>query len=188
VADVEQPGDRHAAPASLRLVQDLANTADLEEGLDALGSPQDLTAWVRERGIPVGAHGFDRAGLDDVLVLREALRDVCSAHAGTDVRPGSLAALDRLLAAAPLRLSVDPRGAAAVVPAPGPGGVAALTAEVAAVIAAATVDGTWPRLKACAADTCRWVYYDRSPAGRSRWCTMAICGSRAKMRAYRGRK
>ncbi|MEU6854644.1 CGNR zinc finger domain-containing protein, partial [Actinacidiphila alni] len=27
----------------------------------------------------------------------------------------------------------------------------------------------------------------RSPSGRSRWCTMAICGSRAKMRAYRSR-
>ncbi|WP_251499189.1 CGNR zinc finger domain-containing protein, partial [Actinacidiphila cocklensis] len=62
---------------------------------------------------------------------------------------------------------------------------AELTAAVAAAIVRATADGTWPRLKACAADTCRWVYYDRSPAGRSRWCTMAICGSRAKMRTYR---
>ncbi|MFC7546452.1 CGNR zinc finger domain-containing protein [Plantactinospora sp. GCM10030261] len=41
------------------------------------------------------------------------------------------------------------------------------------------------RLKSCAAHPCRWAYYDHSPAGRSRWCTMSICGSRAKMRAFR---
>ncbi|HCA85446.1 MAG TPA: hypothetical protein DEQ61_08115, partial [Streptomyces sp.] len=66
-------------------------------------------------------------------------------------------------------------------------GAAAFTARVAAAIAAATADGSWLRLKACEADNCRWAYYDRSPAGRSRWCTMQVCGSRAKMRAYRRR-
>ncbi|MFE7121750.1 CGNR zinc finger domain-containing protein, partial [Streptomyces sp. NPDC057654] len=35
---------------------------------------------------------------------------------------------------------------------------------------------------------CQWVFYDRSPAGRGRWCSMAVCGSRAKMRAYRANK
>ncbi|WP_328464719.1 CGNR zinc finger domain-containing protein [Streptomyces sp. NBC_00448] len=185
---MEQPGDRHAAPEPLRLVQDLVNTVDLEDEADELDSPEALIAWVRGRGVDPGPEGFDRAGLDAVLVLREALRDACSAHAGTDIPPDSLAALDGLLAAAPLRLAIDPLGAATVLPAPAPGGVAALTARVAAVIAEATADGTWQRMKACAADTCRWVYYDRSPAGRSRWCSMAICGSRAKMRAYRSRK
>ncbi|WP_199853793.1 CGNR zinc finger domain-containing protein [Plantactinospora sp. BB1] len=34
---------------------------------------------------------------------------------------------------------------------------------------------------------CRWLHYDRSPAGRSRWCTMGICGSRATMRVHRQR-
>ncbi|MEU4292611.1 CGNR zinc finger domain-containing protein [Kribbella sp. NPDC026596] len=63
----------------------------------------------------------------------------------------------------------------------------ALVARLAAVISASVVAGNWPRLKACAADTCRWVYYDRSPAGRSRWCTMSLCGSRNKMRKYRAR-
>jgi predicted RNA-binding Zn ribbon-like protein len=184
---VEQPGDRDAAPESLRLVQDLVNTVDLEDGVDQLGTPGRLTAWVRERGVRVGPDA-DPRGLADVIVLREALRDVCSAHAGRDVPPGTLEALDRLLAAAPLRLAVDAAGGASVVPAAGLTGVPALTARIAAAVAGATADGTWQRLKACAADSCRWAYYDRSPAGRSRWCTMAICGSRAKMRTYREKK
>jgi predicted RNA-binding Zn ribbon-like protein len=187
VASVEQPGVRDPAPEQLRLVQDLVNTVDLESGPDELDTPQALTAWVRGRGIDPG-RDFDAGGLADVRDLREALREVCSAHAGAELPQGALATLERLLAAAPLHLSVDAEGGAAVLPAPGLTGAAALTAGAAAAIAGATADGTWPRLKACASDTCRWVYYDRSPAGRSRWCTMAICGSRAKMRAYRGRR
>ncbi len=75
-------------------------------------------------------------------------------------------------------------GAASLVPAD----ASALTARVAAAIAEAIVAGTWLRLKACEAVTCHWAYYDRSPAGRSRWCDMGVCGARAKMRAYRARK
>jgi predicted RNA-binding Zn ribbon-like protein len=186
VADVEQPGDRHAAPERLQLVQDLVNTVDLEGGTEELDTPAALTAWMRGRGIDPGACG--EQDFAEALLLREALRDVCSAHAGTDVPPDRLALLDRLLAGAPLLLSLDARGAAMVVPAPGLTGAAALAAHVAAAIAAGSADGTWQRLKACASDTCRWAYYDRSPAGRSRWCTMSLCGSRAKMRAYRSRK
>jgi predicted RNA-binding Zn ribbon-like protein len=184
---VEQSGARDPAPEPLCLVQDLVNTIDLEADGDELDTPRALTAWVRGRGIDPG-RDFDAGGLADVLGLREALRDVCSAHAGTEVPPGTMAALERLLAAAPVRLAVDAEGGASVVPVSGLTGAAALTAGVAAAIAGATADGTWPRLKACASDTCRWVYYDRSPAGRSRWCTMAVCGSRAKMRAYRSRR
>lgn len=185
MAEVEQPGERSPAPGPLKLVQDLVNTVDLEGGTEELRTPPRLTAWAREHG--VAGPAFDAAGLADVLVLREALREVCEAHAGLDVSPGTLDALAALLGRAPLRLAVDAEGAATLHPAPGLTGPAALTAAVAAGIAEAVADGTWPRLKTCAADTCRWVYYDRSPSGRSRWCTMAICGSRAKMRAYRSR-
>ncbi|WP_069465018.1 CGNR zinc finger domain-containing protein, partial [Actinacidiphila rubida] len=122
------------------------------------------------------------------LELREALREVCAAHAGADVPAAALRGVNALLAAAPLRLEADAAGGAAVRPAEGLAGLAALTAEVAAAVAAGVAAGTWPRLKACAAESCRWVYYDRSPAGRGRWCTMAICGSREKMRGYRRRR
>ncbi|MFG1809211.1 CGNR zinc finger domain-containing protein [Streptomyces sp. NPDC049040] len=180
---MEQPGTRDPAPEGLALVQDLVNTVDLEGGSDELTSPDAAAGWARSRGL--AGRGYDAGALADVLALREALRDVCAAHAGTDVPAATGEALERLLAAAPLRLSVDTEGRAAVGAAEGLTGAAELTAAVAAAIAGATADGSWQRLKACAADTCRWVYYDRSPAGRSRWCTMAICGSRSKMRAYR---
>jgi predicted RNA-binding Zn ribbon-like protein len=43
------------------------------------------------------------------------------------------------------------------------------------------------RLRICAADECAVRFYDRSPGGRRRWCSMALCGNRAKARAYRAR-
>lgn len=185
MARVEQPGERAPAPGLLLLVQDLANTVDLESAEDRLRVPADLDAWARQHDLL--DLSFGPADLDDVLALREALRDACQAHTGTPLPDPAAAELERLLRAAPLLLAIDAEGGAGVRPADGLTGAAALTAHIAAGIATAVADGTWPRLKACASHSCRWVYYDRSPAGRSRWCTMAICGSRAKMRAYRSR-
>lgn len=167
-------------------MQDLVNTADLEGGSDELRSPAGLRRWMRGRGLD--GEGLDEAGLAQVLELREALREVCLAHAGIDVPAATLERLGGLLERGPLRLDVDAEGTARVRPQPGLTGAPALIAATAAAIAQATVEGTWQRLKACASQTCRWVYYDRSPAGRGRWCTMAICGSRAKMRTYRKSK
>ncbi|MFC0509203.1 CGNR zinc finger domain-containing protein [Micromonospora costi] len=182
---MRQPGDRAPAPASLTLVQDLANTVDIEMARDALRTVDDLAAFCAAHGLP--GLTVDAADLADAVRLREALRDVCQAHAGSDVPPDTLAALHALLRQGPLTVEFDAAGHARAVPAPGLTGLPALAAAVARSVLDAVADGTWPRLKACAAHSCRWVYYDRSPAGRSRWCTMSICGSRAKMRAYRGR-
>jgi predicted RNA-binding Zn ribbon-like protein len=179
-----QPGARTPAPEPLVLVQDLANTVDLEMENDQLRSPADLASFAAEHGLRLT---FSADDLAEVLEFREALRDVCQAHAGVDVPAASGAVLERRLARAPLRLALGADGSAVVQPAADLGGLDALVARMAADIAASVVDGTWRRLKACAADTCRWVYYDRSPAGRSRWCTMALCGSRNKMRQYRAR-
>ncbi len=175
------------APDSLRLVQDLVNTLDIETGEDALTDDGGLGAFLHDHGVPAGRSGV--TALAELQELREALREVCLAHtAGTAVPEPAARTLDRLLAAAPLVLAVRPDGGAALRPAAGLGGVAYLTALVAAGIATAVADRTWTRLKACEAHDCRWVFYDKSPAGRSRWCTMAVCGSRAKMRTYRARR
>jgi predicted RNA-binding Zn ribbon-like protein len=156
------------APEPLRLVQDLVNTLDVESGVDG------LDAFV--------GPGVD---VDRARAFRELLRDVCAAHAGLDVPEQSLRIFTQQLALAPLVLVPQADGGAELAPAPGLPPTELLFAQVATAVAGAGKD--WMRLKACAADSCRWLYYDRSPAGRGRWCSMAVCGSRAKMRAYRAR-
>jgi predicted RNA-binding Zn ribbon-like protein len=44
------------------------------------------------------------------------------------------------------------------------------------------------RLKICASGTCRWLFVDFSKNATRRWCSMADCGSRAKMRRQYARR
>ncbi|MGY1436129.1 CGNR zinc finger domain-containing protein [Streptomyces reniochalinae] len=178
-------GDRQA-PASLVLVQELANTLDIESGRDRLETADDLARFVRAHELT--ALRLGERDLPGLRELREALRAACLAHTGSPVPPEAVAALDRHLSEAPVTLRLDSGGEARLRPAHGLAGLPAFTAHLAVRIATAAGDGTWARLKACEAHDCLWVYYDRSPAGRSRWCTMAVCGSRAKMRTYRARR
>ncbi|MFB7080372.1 CGNR zinc finger domain-containing protein [Streptomyces sp. NPDC056308] len=166
---------KDSAPGGLALIEALVNTLDIETGADALDTADGRAAFSLSESEVPGAR-----------VLREALRTACLAHAGHRPPDGAAAPpLDRLLAEAPLRVSVDAAGVAALRPAAEPAG---LTVRVAAAIATAAADGSWARLKACEAEGCQWAYYDRSPAGRRRWCSMSVCGARAKMRTYRAKR
>ncbi|MDI3409166.1 CGNR zinc finger domain-containing protein [Streptomyces cavernicola] len=158
-------------PGALAFVAALVNTLDVATGADSLDTAEGRAEF-----------GVSEREADDAKELREALRVACLAHAGhrphRTTRP-----LSQLLAHAPLLVTVDDSGAARLQPAdPAP-----LAARVAHAIAEATAAGTWLRLKACEAGDCLWAYYDRSPAARRRWCSMQVCGSRAKMRTYRSR-
>ena len=59
---------------------------------------------------------------------------------------------------------------------------------IAAIVADCAADGSWHRLRICAAPDCRWVFYDTSRSGAGRWCSMATCGNRDKTRRYRDRR
>jgi predicted RNA-binding Zn ribbon-like protein len=39
-------------------------------------------------------------------------------------------------------------------------------------------------VRACASDTCRWLFLDVSKNHLRRWCDMSRCGNRAKVRAF----
>ncbi|MEV5437966.1 CGNR zinc finger domain-containing protein [Streptomyces sp. NPDC052682] len=165
--------ERSPAPGGLALVEALVNTLDIESGADSLDTVQGRARF-----------GLQEDEVEQARRLREALRAALLAHAGhpphREVTP-----LGDLLAGAPLVLTVDPGdGSAALTPA---AARPTLLSRVAAAVADALVAGTWSRLKACEATNCHWAYYDRSPAGRGRWCSMQVCGARAKMRRYRAK-
>ena len=54
--------------------------------------------------------------------------------------------------------------------------------------AGAGADDSWRRLKICAADDCAWAFYDTSKNQSRTWCSMKVCGNRAKTRSYRARQ
>ena len=180
-----QDGER-LAPGRLRLVQDFVNTADIGESTDEIGDPDRLASWMRGHGllgagdtVPAGAH--ERA-----ISVREALRALLLANAGGPVYPIAVSILNQAAARTPLRVRFLPSGAARLEPG-GTGAEAALGRILAAAQEAMAL-GTWGRLKACREDACRWAFYDHSKNRSRAWCSMAVCGNRAKARAYRGRR
>ena len=175
------------APERLELVRSFINTLDIEVGTDELDSPAALAAWLRDRRL-IGS-GQARATEDDLsqaIAIREALRDVLRTHVGADdAAPAPAGELRSAAAGLATRLEIGDDGAVLTVPA-GENVGAGLAALLLIASEAATL-GTWSRLKACSADDCRWAFYDRSPTRNGCWCSMAVCGSRAKSRAYRQR-
>lgn len=164
--------ERSPAPGGLALVESLVNTLDIESGADSLDTAEGRARF-----------GLAEEDVPGARELREALRVALLAHAGhpphREVTP-----LGELLGAGPLLVTVDAADGSAALAAADEG---PLLSRVAAAIAHALVEGTWNRLKACEAADCLWAYYDRSPAGRGRWCSMQVCGARAKMRRYRAK-
>jgi predicted RNA-binding Zn ribbon-like protein len=43
------------------------------------------------------------------------------------------------------------------------------------------------RVRACGADTCRWLFLDTSRNHTRRWCDMKVCGNRMKARRFQAR-
>jgi predicted RNA-binding Zn ribbon-like protein len=185
--------DIGVAPGDLGTLQAFVNTLDIEQATDALASPADLDSWLRQAGLaddqsrPSGQRELSLA-----VELREALRDVLrshvtrkSAHPAAPASGAAAARVARLAAGMRAGIDVDSAGRIAVVPA-GAGTAAALT-RLLLIGAEAETAGTWQRLKVCSADDCQWAFYDRSPTHSGCWCSMQICGSRAKSRAYRSR-
>ena len=105
--------------------------------------------------------------------LQHALRALLLANNGEALDTG---AVGRLEASVTVVLNGD--GSARLV-------AGDVLGELLAIVARAQADGTWRRMKACPA--CGWAFYDRSRNRSRTWCTMAICGNRAKARSYRER-
>ena len=60
-------------------------------------------------------------------------------------------------------------------------------ATIASSFAQHLADEAPGRLRICANEGCRWIFVDRSPAGRRRWCDMRTCGNQAKVARHRAR-
>lgn len=167
-----------------------------------LTSPRVLTLWAMDAGLlPPSAdatEGGSGAGTDDggtgdaadealvrALVLRTALyRCLLGRGSGDDWR---LLSREATAARAAATLTPGSDGRAHWRPTDPPGGAdgAAATAALHVVAAAAEDLVTSPLagcVAACPGDGCGWLFAD--PRRRRRWCSMAVCGNRAKARRY----
>ncbi|HVV09789.1 CGNR zinc finger domain-containing protein [Amycolatopsis sp.] len=171
------PFARVAAPDSLVRLETFCNSARFLYGEDAFGDVAGAGKWLRAHEMPV--RGLDECGLARLTEAREAIRDHLGGETG--------ATLNRYTAEVLTGPVWAPDGRAVLEPKVGTG-VDGLLGELLAELCTAALRDETARLKVCRAPECRWVFYDRSPAGNSVWCSMEICGARHKMRAYRARR
>jgi predicted RNA-binding Zn ribbon-like protein len=151
--------DRNDRSAETLLV-DFLNTLDEEDGSDVLGTTTGLRDWA-------AAHRVKPGDLAETRAIRDALRSLVTG--GQPVLPS---------------VSLQPSCE---------GGGVSLRADTAAEAALAavvtlTIQGRMPRVKLCQSETCRYAYYDQSRNGSRAWCSMEVCGNRAKARTFRARR
>ncbi len=177
----DPPATREPAPGGLALVQDFVNTAELPGGYDELADVAATVAWLGARGFEVRP---DEAPRRRIVETREHLRTLLGVNSGQPLPENTAAKLSRLLDAAGVHPAVDSDGVRLASTARGVDG---FLAALLAALVQSTIDGTFRRLKVCRADTCQWTFYDNSKNGCGAWCSMRVCGSRAKAKAYRER-
>jgi predicted RNA-binding Zn ribbon-like protein len=183
-----QAGGRLPAPGELALVQAFVNSRwDLDHELqDRFGDPQGLGRWLVEHGLLESGARLGGADLGRARDVREGLRQLLFANNGHAADQEAVARLNAALrhASVSVRLRVRDRPEFVA----RRGGLDAALAAIALIVAAAQIEGSWSRLKACPGRDCGWVFYDRSRNQSSSWCSMSVCGQREKAREYRKRR
>jgi len=171
--------------ADLQLVCDFVNSAELEDGSDELADARGLVRWLSAHGL-AGEHArATDADAAEARALREALRELMRANNGEPAdRVAAAALLDASGRRAALAVRFD-TGSIRLVPRER--GVRGALGIVLGAAGEAMANGAWGRAKACRSDTCRWAFVDHSRNQSRQWCSMSVCGNRAKARAFRER-
>jgi hypothetical protein len=189
---VDQRIPEGEVPDEVRLVNEFLNTLDLERFGEHAGKPEDereglrsperLKTWLVVRGLLGREEVVSEADRRLAVQLRDALRSAASANSG----PEWSDVVGRIFEELPLVVRFGEGSRPELVS--GEGGVKGALGTILADVVVAASRGSWTRMKICAAEDCRWAYYDHSKSRTGRWCAMETCGNRHKTRKYRRKK
>jgi predicted RNA-binding Zn ribbon-like protein len=165
--------------------------ADGEGLLDWLGQaklvPDDVLKSLRADALP---GELDKVA-DQARSLREWFRGFVKAHKGMPLEPGALAELEplnRLLERDEAfgRIALD-HGALQLRRARRWRTPDSLLLPIGEALAHLVCDEDFGHVKACEGPACTLLFADHTRGHARRWCSMAICGNRAKQAAHRQR-
>lgn len=179
------------------------------EPTEWLASGQDLLHWLDQAGLiggPVIEH-FRAAGareLDNVAkdarALREWLHGFVAKHRGKVLRQSALTELNRLnqlLAGGDIYYEIERMTGKAerneanelyLKPRHRWAKPAQLLQPLALAIGDLVCDADFRLIRRCENPDCTLMFYDRTKSHARRWCSMAVCGNRAKVAAFRARR
>jgi predicted RNA-binding Zn ribbon-like protein len=182
-------------PDELANLYDFANSLDVRHfthhGVrhvqgDELANPRQLGVWMAQRGLLFTGARITPAMFDTALELRTSARAYLQCHPIERRRNNdAIRSLNRALRLFPL--VVEARNDRTTALRAARGDALAGLSSIVAELHDGSVKGTLDRLKMCAAEECRRVFFDRSKPATRRWCMSTLCGNRIKTRAYRER-
>jgi predicted RNA-binding Zn ribbon-like protein len=182
-------------PDQLANLYDFTNSLDLRHFThhrvqhlpgDELTNSQDLTRWMSERKLLGTGAKITPAMLGVALQLRSGLRAYLECEPmERDKNKNIVRSLNEATRLFPLVAEACEGGGTKLRPARSDA-LAGLS-EIIAELHDASASGLLNRLKMCASEECRRVFFDRSKPGSRRWCVSALCGNRMKTRTYRER-
>ena len=186
VAELHRQIEYKFAPEPLLAVQGLANTYSFEDDEERLRDPESTRDWLIETGLAATAIEVGEAEHRQLVRFRALIRSMLAANLDGAPDSADAKALNELAARLPAPLEVAADGSIELDLGPAET-VDGVIARMLGVALRAQLTDEWRRLKICAADDCRWAFYDTSRNRGGHWCQMEVCGNRAKNRRYRGR-
>jgi predicted RNA-binding Zn ribbon-like protein len=195
LVSMSQQSKKFKVPDELASLYDFANSLDVRHFVhqgaqhqqsDELTGPRELGTWMAQRGlIKESAGKIAPAMFDAALRLRTDIRAYLACDPAERRKSDRIADhLSKALASFPLAAAM--RDGRLVLQPSRHDAVAGLSYVVAELYDGSII-GTLDRLKMCAAEECRRVFFDRSKPSTRRWCMSTLCGNRMKTRTYRAR-
>jgi predicted RNA-binding Zn ribbon-like protein len=185
---VHEEGGTPPAPDDLELVRSFLSLHDHEDG-NSDGLPPSLESlrwWLGSRDLLAPGARVRDQDLAWALRVRDALTAKVRENMGEPRDPEATALLNRAAQETGLRVCFgctdgDPIHVEAE-------GVRGAIGKILGSAFLAELDGRWERFRLCHDPGCTSVFFDRSKNKSGKWCSMASCGNRAKVRAFRARQ
>lgn len=182
---------------------DFVNTLATPGGvaMEWIGDGDGLLSWMRGANLITAADekairaAFDPSLLDqaarDARALRKWFRNLVTDHAGRMPASAMLEAQKRLNTILREDDRLELLGNAGA-------GISwqtqrlwrrpkSVLAPIATEVARLLIEEDLSLIRQCGGEDCTIVFLDRTKAHKRRWCTMAVCGNRAKVAAFRAR-
>jgi predicted RNA-binding Zn ribbon-like protein len=161
-------------------------------GVETLVTPEDLATWLVRAGVMDASASVTHKVLAQAVDLREAIDTLLvGAIDGTPAASTeAITLIDDWLVFAGVRpqLVVGDDDAPLLTERAAADSPRRALGTIALDAAAMLGTDQRSRIRICASDTCSGRFFDRSPAGRRRWCSMRTCGNEAKARRHRQRQ
>ena len=180
-------GGVNPAPGGLETVRSFLSLHDHPQGDDESfpPTPATLERWIRDLGLVEAGESIADEDRVWALEVREALMTKIDENAGA---PRDHDAIERLNHAAQdtgLQLCFGCEENRLHTEA---GGMRGAIGRVLGTAFLADLDGSFRRLRQCQDPTCMAIFFDHSKNHSGKWCSMASCGNRNKVRKFRERE